>query len=181
MKEEWKVIKVYTGKYTNSKLNIKKGDVCEVSNFGRCRKNGEIVEPNYEISREGKYTRAIFCSERLHRLVAKAFIPNPENKPQIDHIDTNPLNNRVDNLQWVTSKENMNNPLTKKHMLTRKKSDGSSVMSRGHRIWIKNELIQDSKMIFPNELQEWLDKGYERGMLKSHCISCGHKNKKILG
>lgn len=48
----------------------------------------------------------------ISRLVAMHFIPNPENKPYVDHIDTNPLNNRVDNLRWCTQKENMNNPIS---------------------------------------------------------------------
>ena len=50
---------------------------------------------------------------RINRLVAMVFIPNPENKPEIDHINTNKTDNRVENLRWVTHEENMNNPITK--------------------------------------------------------------------
>lgn len=102
MKEEWKI-------YKESK-NYRWGSrVYEVSNLGRVKVNGIIIQPRIYNS---YYAIARF---KIHRAVAELFVPNPENKPFVDHINTDRLDNRAENLRWVTAKENNNNPLTTKH------------------------------------------------------------------
>lgn len=71
-------------------------------------KTGEIFIPR--IDRDGYYKTQWYGRTILvHRLVAELFIPNPDNKPCVDHINHNRLDNRVENLRWVTAKENANN------------------------------------------------------------------------
>ena len=83
--------------------------VYEVSNLGRVKCNGKIVEPYMN----NKYL--CIGTFYIHRAVAELFIQNPEHKPHVDHINTDRLDNRAENLRWVTTKENCNNPLTRKH------------------------------------------------------------------
>ena len=48
------------------------------------------------------------CTKRVNRIIASVWLPNPNSLPQVHHIDENKLNNSVDNLMWVTNKDNMN-------------------------------------------------------------------------
>ena len=85
----------------------------EVSNYGNVRRIGKkMLKPGLNtkgyyyvsLSKNGKVTK-----KTIHRLVAIAFIPNPDDKPFIDHIDHNRKNNNVNNLRWCTSSENQHN------------------------------------------------------------------------
>lgn len=98
MKEVWKPVVGYEGLY-------------EVSDLGRVRRV-KIIEPSrkkhgyMQISLTG--SDGVRKSFRLHRLVAEAFIPNPDGKPQVNHKDEDTENNRVKNLEWATAEENTN-------------------------------------------------------------------------
>lgn len=81
----------------------------EVSSLGQVRRDGKIRNPIINVY--GYYYVNLSKNnqvkhKRIHRLVAEAFIPNPESKPQVDHIDRCRTNNIVTNLRWVTGSEN---------------------------------------------------------------------------
>ena len=97
--EIWKDIPNYEGLY-------------KINNYGKIKRlpfNRYIKTHN-----EKGYIRVALCKNNkvkhlyLHRLIALTFIPNPENKPEVNHKDGNKLNNNINNLEWSTRKENMN-------------------------------------------------------------------------
>ena len=119
MEEIWKDIEGYEGIY-------------QVSNLGRVRSLDRLVPATCNLSKTGKivnYLRKGVIKKQhiagksgyqyvglsigdkpkyysVHRLVAKAFIPNPDNLPEVNHKDENHLNNQADNLEWVTHIQN---------------------------------------------------------------------------
>ena len=84
----------------------------EVSNLGKVRniKSGIMLKP--WITKDGYLRHCLYKHNKrknllLHRIIATAFIDNPDEKPQVNHIDENKLNNDLSNLEWCTARENL--------------------------------------------------------------------------
>ena len=120
--EAWKNIEGFEGEYIVSSLgfvaSVKKGTILinNINSSGYC------------------YVRLKGRNYTVHRLVASAFIDNPEDKEQIDHINCKKTDNRAENLRWATRSENNKNPITlekhRKKMLGKKFSQSTKLKMR---------------------------------------------------
>ena len=134
--------------------------IYEVSNYGRVKslarfcknayggKNKPVRERILKTCIIKGYENVILCigdgSHKhglVHRLVAQAFIPNPENKPNIDHIDCNSTNNRADNLRWCTQKENCNNAIS------RGRNSNAKIGEKNPQYGKRNEQIANARKV----------------------------------
>lgn len=122
--EIWKDVKGYKPIYQVSNYGrVKSLERKTKCNTGEQKRKEKVLSPGkarkylyvYLYDNVGKRKSVL-----IHRLVALAFVSNKDNKPYVDHIDGNPLNNHYENLRWVTKKENCNNPITRIKLKGRK-------------------------------------------------------------
>ena len=113
--ELWKDVKNYEGLYQVSTLgrvrSLDKYIDVKIRNVDKVLKRGKILKPVYD---KNGYLKVFLCKNgkgtyfRVHRLVAKTFIPNPDNLPCVNHKDEDKTNNYPYNLEWCTDEYNKN-------------------------------------------------------------------------
>lgn len=164
MEELWKPISGFENLYEVSNLGrVKALERLVWNNGGLQHKHERILKQNDNRS----YKMVVLCKDGktfprlVHRLVATEFVPNPESKPIVDHIDTDPSNNSADNLRWATTQENCLNPLTRLH---------GSIAKIGHPFW--------GREFTPEERRKIADKNRGRKLTDEQRkkLSDAHKN-----
>lgn len=86
----------------------------EVSNFGKIKRNGQIIDFYFDPEGYPRCTVGGVGRKRVHVFVAEAFLDNPNHFPYIDHINQDKTDNRVSNLRWVNAQENGKNAIYSK-------------------------------------------------------------------
>lgn len=115
-KEIWKDVVGYEGIYEVSNIGKVRSVSRHVTHSDGAVQFFEGKERSLRMNRDGYKYVSLYRNRKekriaVHRLVAISFIPNPENKSQVNHIDGDKLNNEFSNLEWVTPKENMKHAL----------------------------------------------------------------------
>lgn len=187
MEEIWKDIKGYKGLYQVSNLGRVKSLERYQQNHSKLQKVEEKLKTIHTKSNGYQYVQLykdnIMKNLHIHRLVAQAFIPNPENKPQINHIDGNKQNNNIDNLEWSTSNENNKH---KWDIGLQKPSKKQSIITKGNNRKYKSKPI-DQLDLNGNYIRTWLNAheasrqlGIDRSTI-SQCCRGGRRNKTAGG
>ena len=181
MKDEiWKDVPGYVGYY-------------EVSNFGNIRSIDRYVD-NFkgekalrvgqtmkQVTTEHGYKRVSLrmgttkTNFRVHRLVAEAFIPNPHKKKQVNHKDSNRTNNVVENLEWVTHRENM------KHAKDNNRFTNQSKGSNHHKATITEDTVRAMRKLYAegNYTQKQIAEEFSVHLSKAKHILAGRTWKHV--
>lgn len=189
MQEVWKDVVGYEGFYQVSNL----GNVRSVTRIVKTKRGQKLLHgmpiraskshsTKYlyvNLNRDGKLRR---CT--IHRLVAEAFIPNPNNLPQVNHKDEIRDNNEVSNLEWCTNVYNSNYGTKNERMSRIKKlqncGEKNPFYGKHHTDAVRQRLserligcvrINDgviNKTIYKYELETYLNLGWKKGMIKNY-------------
>lgn len=160
MNETWKEIEGYNGIYYVSNLGrVKSVDHYLTNRIGSGKQTGRFLK--LQKSNKGYLRVSLSLNKKrfqtgVHRLVAKSFVPNPENKLQVNHKNGIKTDNRFDNLEWVTNRENLvhayKNNLIKlnkgeKHHNSKLSNKDVEVVRWLHKIgWTGKQLAEDYKI-----------------------------------
>ena len=155
-KEEWVPIKGFENLYeVSNRGNVKSIPTITYNSNGRpYTRKGRLLKP---ASKNG-YKRVILFSKSkqksylVHRLVALSFIENPDNKPYINHIDGDPSNNILENLEWCTPKENVDHAIKTGLSNVKGSNHGSSKLTEREVVEIRN--LYRSKKYNQREISE---------------------------
>ena len=143
----------------------------EVSNLGKVRniKSGRILKPH--LNHNGYLKHHLYKHNKLkelflHRIIAIAFIDNPEEKPQVNHIDENKLNNDLSNLEWCTVRENLIHG-------TRTKRVAEKLSQKVIQLDLNDNVL--------NEFESIKQAGQKTGALARNISSCCNGKRKSAG
>lgn len=165
MEAEWRDVAGYEGHY-------------QVSNTGKVRSVKKAPHVLKGDRQRNGYLRVCLWlrnSKRnhlIHRLVAEAFIPNPNHFPEVNHLDENKENNNVENLEWCTHLHNLNYGTVKRRIGDATRNRKVSIDLRAffkadtaRRRWINNGILE--RYVYKEDVERWCATGFQRGRIKS--------------